>query len=527
MPRAQPSQVDPAEGALVTSSNPSSRRRVLAVTACCVLVLPLTLLAGADENPTQVTLAHEATFAAPGGGDVRVAPGAYQVTAAGEDGLALTPAAGGAAIALAAEADRQAEPVAQPVAVYTAGDDEAGAARHLVLLLPDGSRREAIGAAGAVLERGTPKLKLGPDTAKKLADRKLAFTGKRKPLFTRLKPPAVAPGEPAGKQEIATGTPAPKKTSARPERIPGPLPDGDENLAGDMSLRPGCPASAAGYLGCTAPIALAAGCVRDPGDPDAYHICVFQQDPEGYLRCVELSNVCETCGCGEQEVPPGKITACIWKTSDIIDTRIDVSAQQSLMRMMNRGGTDRRDASAMIAAAKGGDIEGMYRPGLKVTVDRGQRMAPPRPYWELLQGQPAACLREPAGEPPMIVYRDEMPDAQTDQALRSAWSQCGLPTPDPPCEYLVDLTRPPKECERMGTTMKECGDRSGAACTWPPSCKGDLSCDGTDAEQLAYVACMERHDPKLPDRCYAEAKTVDPQCAEKSESSQIPASGGV
>jgi hypothetical protein len=500
----------------------------------------VTLLAGrpasTDENPTQVTFGKETTFAAPGGGEVRIAPGAYQVTAT-DAHIALTPAAGGAQVVLAAEADREAEPVAEPVAILTASEEGAAPALHLVLLLPDGSRREAVGAEGAVLERGAMKLKLPSSAARKAAGQKLASTGKKPfPFFRPGFKPGAKPGATTGKAPPKSEPPkqAPKQT---PETLEPPpvVPDiPDEKTLEGPSAKPGCREASAAFLACTAPIALAGDCgVFDPNDQVPYLACVFQQDKSAYAACIKVSGICQTCGCRRGTAPPKKppkTTACVWRTSDIIDARIDVSAQESLMRMMNRGGADRRDASAMIGAAKSGEIEGIFRPGLKVTVDRGQRMSPPRPYWELLDGQPSACLLEPSGDPPMIVYRDKMSPGQTDQALRDAWSQCGLATPDPPCDYVVDLTKP-KPCEAAHATVKSCVDRSGAKCTYPPSCKGDMTCDGTNEEQLAYVACMEAHDEDLPDKCHEEARKADPKCIEESEKSSqgtnVPATGGL
>jgi hypothetical protein len=419
---------------------------------CCALALLAGRQMDADENPTQVTLDKEAVFAAPGGDEVHIAPGAYQVTASGPH-LALTPAAGGAHIVVAAEADRQAEPIEEPVAIYTAGDDETGAVRHLVLLLPDGSRREAVGAEGAVLARGAAKIELPAAPTKALAGKKLALTGKRRPKIFE----GFGPGsEPAGEPPAAKAPPG--TAMVLPDTVAELLPSGKQTKAGGAE--------------------------------------------------------------------PPQTTACTWRTSDIIEKRIDVSAQVSLMRMMNRGGQDRRDASAMIGAVKSGAIEGMFRPGLMVTVARGQRMTPPRPYWELLQGQPSACLLEPGGEPPMIVYRDKMVDAQTDQALRAAWAQCGLPTPEPPCDYVVDREQSPP-CKQATETIAACFDRGGVDCPWPPSCQGDRSCKGTQAEQDAYMMCIvEKGSNELHEKCGEEAKEADPACFGESETSGGPAGGG-
>lgn len=146
--------------------------------------------------------------------------------------------------------------------------------------------------------------------------------------------------------------------------------------------------------------------------------------------------------------PPSQ---CVWHTSDIIDQRIDVSAQERLMAMMSRGGEERRDASAMIGAVKQGALSGILLAPRKAVSDRGQRMIPPKGWWELIpQGQLGICLQEPVGEPPIILYRDQNGESKIDPSviahtLRATWGQCGLPTPDPACSYLVDLHKPPSE----------------------------------------------------------------------------------
>jgi hypothetical protein len=140
---------------------------------------------------------------------------------------------------------------------------------------------------------------------------------------------------------------------------------------------------------------------------------------------------------------------CVWHTSDIVDERIDVSAQERLMAMMSRGGKAGRDASAMIGAVKQGILAGILLGPRKAVSDRGQRLTPPKGWWELIpQGQLGTCLQEPVGEPPMMLYRDKMGEANLDPSvidhtLRTHWKQCGLPTPTSPCSYLVDLHKPP------------------------------------------------------------------------------------
>lgn len=150
----------------------------------------------------------------------------------------------------------------------------------------------------------------------------------------------------------------------------------------------------------------------------------------------------------EPPVPVQPPQQCVWHTSDIIDPRIDISAQQRLMTMMSRGGEERLNASAMIGAVKGGTLAGILLAPRKAVSERGQRMTPPKGWWELIPpGQLGTCLHEPSGEPPMMLYRDKQGEANLDPSLidhtlRTVWMQCGLPTPVPACSYLVDLHKP-------------------------------------------------------------------------------------
>ncbi len=135
---------------------------------------------------------------------------------------------------------------------------------------------------------------------------------------------------------------------------------------------------------------------------------------------------------------------CEWRTSDIIDPRISIGAQTSLMRKMADGPPTSLSASAMIGAIKRGHLAGILLPPTQAVSDRGARMQPPRGHWDLIPaGQNSICLQEPAGESPMIVYRTELEPWAIDAALDDAWAQCGLQTPNPPCDYVVDRHRPP------------------------------------------------------------------------------------
>ena len=133
-----------------------------------------------------------------------------------------------------------------------------------------------------------------------------------------------------------------------------------------------------------------------------------------------------------------------WTTQDVIDPRIDVEAQYSLMRMFESGGDDAVDASAILSAIKSEILAGTYQQNQKKPALRAQKLG--IGWWELFKGQPterlAFCWKEPVESPPMIVMRKDVKSTREglDPALRDAWRECGLPS-SPPRPY--DRTRPP------------------------------------------------------------------------------------
>ncbi len=131
----------------------------------------------------------------------------------------------------------------------------------------------------------------------------------------------------------------------------------------------------------------------------------------------------------------------------------------------------------MIGAIKNGTLAGIHAPflGRKAVADRAAIVPPPgtKGYWSLLQpGQLGMCLKEPMGVPPMLLYREKNQHASViDQTLKTKWAECGLPTPDPPCSYIVDLWKPSSECE----ISKDCIDKGlGNFCTEENKCETHL-----------------------------------------------------
>lgn len=166
---------------------------------------------------------------------------------------------------------------------------------------------------------------------------------------------------------------------------------------------------------------------------------------------------------GGPPLPP-PVVQCEITTSDIVHSlKIDIgnndssttSAKQSLLRMLIHGDLQaRREASGMVKATEDGTLAGIFQSSKGPVASRGQRMIPPRGWWDLIpQGQLGMCLQEPAGEPPMIIYRNqEMQPSVLDATLQKAWRKCGLPTPNPPCSYKKDMENkePPKQVPATG-----------------------------------------------------------------------------
>ena len=133
-----------------------------------------------------------------------------------------------------------------------------------------------------------------------------------------------------------------------------------------------------------------------------------------------------------------------WTTEDILDQRIDEEAQYSLMRMFSRSLLSAVEASAMLSAIKAAQLAGIYQVDRKVPALRAREELGGN-WWEVIPaGVDAICWKEPAGRPPMIVYRKSLPSdpARLDTALSAAWNNCGL-RGAPPRPYVVTITKPP------------------------------------------------------------------------------------
>ena len=196
-------------------------------------------------------------------------------------------------------------------------------------------------------------------------------------------------------------------------------------------------------------------------------------------------------GLPPKEPPPVK--QCTIKTTDIVHSlKIDIgnndsqstSAKQSILRMLIHGDVEaRRDASGMVKATESGALAGIFQRNKGPVASRGQRMTPPTGWWDLIpQGQLGMCLKKPAGEAPMIIYRNqEIPPAVLDDTLRKAWHQCGLPALPFPCVYQKDLGNKPQ------TNTNSCLDAAEEAFL-----QGEQQCNAQFGDKQACLNAFEK-----------------------------------
>jgi hypothetical protein len=132
-----------------------------------------------------------------------------------------------------------------------------------------------------------------------------------------------------------------------------------------------------------------------------------------------------------------------WRTEDILDERIGVAAQQSLMRVFgDPGSAAAADASAMLSALEDGGLGGILESDRELVAKRAVALG--KAYWTIFpEGADAICLLEPEGEKPLIAYKKQAaePPGRLDEALRKAWRECGIEAA-PPLPYRETIRKP-------------------------------------------------------------------------------------
>jgi predicted small lipoprotein YifL len=119
---------------------------------------------------------------------------------------------------------------------------------------------------------------------------------------------------------------------------------------------------------------------------------------------------------------------------DFIDPRIDVDAQYALFEMLKGDIPTRTAAISMLSAVKNGSLGGIYKENQQVPAKRAQRIG--KTWWTLIpSGQSAICVTQPSSETPIIAFKRSLTNRLLlGQALKNAWTTCGVtnPLPYPP-----------------------------------------------------------------------------------------------
>ena len=167
-----------------------------------------------------------------------------------------------------------------------------------------------------------------------------------------------------------------------------------------------------------------------------------------------------------------------WTPKDVIRPNIDVQAQYALFRMLKRAAPAwRRQASILLSAVQSGAIKGIYQEDQQVPALRAQQVGK---WWKQIipSYANATCMKEPAGQAPIIVVRKGAPANQEDYDawLTLAWDDCGIAASWPLHAY--DPAAP--------------GD--------PPATGTMRHCEGADGMSAALRLCQDLHQKSLA-RC--------------------------
>lgn len=150
-----------------------------------------------------------------------------------------------------------------------------------------------------------------------------------------------------------------------------------------------------------------------------------------------------------------------WTPKDVIRANIDVQAQYALFRMLKRPAPAWRSAaSTLLSAVHAGAIKGIYQEDQQVPALRAQQVGK---WWkQIIPGYAGAtCMKEPAGQPPVIVVRKGTPASheEYDAWLTLAWEECGIAGSWPLHSYDPSAPGDPPETG----TMRQCKGAEGMA----------------------------------------------------------------
>ncbi len=107
----------------------------------------------------------------------------------------------------------------------------------------------------------------------------------------------------------------------------------------------------------------------------------------------------------------------------VIDPRLDVGAQQAILRLARGTPRQRIDALGLLSAVKAGRLQGIFGDDLQAAAQQAARRGTVR--WQLVPpGQDAVLVRSPVmSQPPTIIFREQARSvpARLDPALQRAF----------------------------------------------------------------------------------------------------------
>lgn len=188
-------------------------------------------------------------------------------------------------------------------------------------------------------------------------------------------------------------------------------------------------------------------------------------DGFGAINCVRTDT--ETQSSAQPAPPKPQPAGPPWTPKDVMDSHIDVQGQRALFRLLKGDPAARIDASNILSAVKAGALKGVYQEDQQVPALRAVELG--RWWGQILpKSIDGACMKEPAGKPPIIAMRRGTPpdEARYDAALIAAWHECGIAPMWPVRPYDPSATP---------------GD--------PPGTGGPFECHGTDDETRLRAQC--------------------------------------
>ena len=156
----------------------------------------------------------------------------------------------------------------------------------------------------------------------------------------------------------------------------------------------------------------------------------------------------------------------------VIDSRIDVSAQKAILRMMKGDPNQKTAGSQLLTAIKSGQLAGIYGDDLRAAADLARRLGTVR--WQIVpKGQDAALVLDPQAPdtaPPTVIFRGdegkEKPNGvrgnpkRLDPALVRVWRTfIEYKTGNNKCKL---LTGPARLVSGRAPLIRRCGDVGGA-----------------------------------------------------------------